>query len=237
MRVKKFFKDQLEGLLQLVYPPVCICCDGLIHHKGPLKVVCPDCLAQLKCVPDNFAQTEILDRLTSSYLTDVRIVWQFNEVVQAIIHKIKYQKGEMTAFRLGQLARAVLSYEGLREELDLVIPVPLYGGREKERGFNQSLMIARGIFAGSPLEISSRHLRRLRATRSQTEMGREERVINVKEAFAIPDNHELKEKRIVLVDDVVTTGATLNECAGVLKSAGAAAVYGLTLATPVTEGL
>ena len=230
-------ENQLEGLLQLVYPPVCISCEGLIHHRGLLKAVCPDCLARLKCVPDNFTRKEILERLDPCHLTDIRSVWQFNEVVQAVIHNIKYQKGEKLAFRLGRLAGSVLDSGAFREETDLVIPVPLYGSREKERGFNQSLMIARGIFAGSPPVISSRHLRRVKATRSQTEMGRDERVLNINEAFSISERSEVKGKRIVLVDDVVTTGATLNECAGVLKEAGAAAVYGLTLATPVTEGV
>ena len=120
-------------------------------------------------------------------------------------------------------------------EFDLIIPVPLYGGRERERGFNQSLMIAKGFSPAGDFSIEPELLLRKKSTRSQTEMGREERITNVHQAFFVPHPHKIKNKKIMLIDDVVTTGATLNECAFQLKKSGAAVVYGLTIATPLVK--
>ena len=119
------------------------------------------------------------------------------------------------------------------EEIDIIIPVPLFGIRERERGFNQSLLIARGLFNSAGPSVESRWLIRKKSTRSQTEMGRDERKKNVHQAFEVQMPDKILGKRILLVDDVVTTGATLNECAAELKKAGAKAVYGLTMATPL----
>jgi predicted amidophosphoribosyltransferase len=96
-------------------------------------------------------------------------------------------------------------------------------------------MIAKGLFLTDGFTIQSELLRRRKATRSQTEMGREERKANVRSAFFVPSPDKVKNKCIALVDDVVTTGATLNECARELKKAGAGRVVGLTIATPVIK--
>ncbi|GAB4375543.1 MAG: hypothetical protein Kow0042_21070 [Calditrichia bacterium] len=133
----------------------------------------------------------------------------------------------------GILAASCLSHFTTNEPLDLIIPVPLHPVREKERGYNQSYHIARGLFSQSGLPIHQNLLRRIRHTRSQTELNREERRNNVDQAFQVVHDPEIKGKTIALIDDVVTTGATLNECARVLKLAGARRVLGFTLSTPL----
>jgi ComF family protein len=235
MKLLEFVENQVDSLFQLVYPPVCICCEGIFEGRNDLKVVCNSCIAQLEAIPRDYIQTEILQRLDVNHLDNLFCVFKFNEIIQTVIHIIKYQKGKQLAFRLGRYSRNFSQSSFSLPEVDLIIPVPLYGGREKERGFNQSLMIAKGFFLSADLSIESQLLLRKKSTRSQTEMGREERITNVEQAFFVPYPHKTKRKRMLLIDDVVTTGATLNECAFQLKKAGAAVVYGLTIATPLVK--
>jgi ComF family protein len=115
---------------------------------------------------------------------------------------------------------------------DVVVPVPLHKGRLKERGFNQSLLIAREVATGLGAEVDYRSLRRIRPTRPQVDLKTDERRKNVRGAFGVIRPERVRRKRVVLVDDVFTTGATVRECAKVLKRAGAE-VYVLTLARVV----
>jgi ComF family protein len=112
---------------------------------------------------------------------------------------------------------------------DVVIPVPLHKQRLKERGFNQSLLLAREVARVFGLEVDYRSLKRIRPTRPQVDLKPDERKKNVKGAFDVKSPERVRGRRVLLVDDVFTTGATVSECARVLKKAGAE-VYVLTLA-------
>jgi ComF family protein len=118
-------------------------------------------------------------------------------------------------------------------DIDAVIPVPLHVGRLKHRGFNQSLLLAHRISERFRIPLLFDQLVRTRPTRPQVELSGEERTKNVSGAFAVRNPQTQNDKRIVLVDDVFTTGATMNECASVLKTAGASHVFAVTLARAV----
>jgi ComF family protein len=115
-------------------------------------------------------------------------------------------------------------------DLDLVMPVPLHAGRLKERGFNQALLLAHQMCEAHHIPLSCDNLYRTRPTRPQVELSGAERIRNVAGAFALRRPEEVANRRLVLVDDVFTTGATMNECSEVLKRAGAAQVTAFTLA-------
>jgi competence protein ComFC len=221
----------LEGFLQLVYPPLCVVCRNIIQETNELKIVCTTCLRKIQLVPSDFTRQQILERLDPCYLDHLEAVFQFDEVVQTIIHQIKYQKADRLARSFAAYACQTGNKSFLQKE-SLVIPVPLFKTREKERGFNQSRCIAEGFYQELGQQISPQLLRRSRATLTQTDLNRKERMKNVSQAFVVENSKVIKSKSIILVDDVVTTGATLNECALVLKKAGALQVSGLTLATP-----
>lgn len=114
--------------------------------------------------------------------------------------------------------------------IDCIIPVPLHISRLRQRGFNQALILAHGISKAFSLPLSYDNMKRVRPTRPQVELSGEERIKNVAGAFALNRPDEVKDRDVLLIDDVFTTGATMNECARVLKDAGASRVTVLTIA-------
>jgi len=117
--------------------------------------------------------------------------------------------------------------------LDLAIPVPLHRQRLRQRGFNQALILAHGISERFSVPLLYDNLTRLRSTRPQVELSGHERTENVKGAFGLARPSEVRDKRILLIDDVFTTGATMNSCAKVLRRAGAKDVVALAVARGV----
>jgi ComF family protein len=118
-------------------------------------------------------------------------------------------------------------------DFDLIVPIPLHGSRLYERGFNQALLLADRVGDRFSIPVCYDNLVRTRPTRPQVELSGLDRVKNVAGAFSLVTPHAIKNSRILLVDDVFTTGATMNECASVLKTSGARYVAALTLARAV----
>ena len=232
MKVIQPLYNRLNDLLQLFYPPICLGCQTIIELQSELSVLCENCLHNLKRVPDNYIREEVIRRLNPCYLDNIVTIFEFDQTVQILIHEIKYRKAKKLAYRLAAYAYEQIHIAVPWQNGDLVIPVPLFRIREKERGFNQSSAIARGFFLDSNFSLQTQIILRDRSTLSQTELKRDERMKNVHEAFTVLQPELIRNKNIVLVDDVVTTGATLNECARVLKDTGVAKVWGLTLAAP-----
>jgi ComF family protein len=114
--------------------------------------------------------------------------------------------------------------------IDILMPVPLHPQRLQEREYNQSLLLAHGLSQHLQIPLQLSCLLRVRATAPQTSLSKKERLTNLHRAFAIDDVSRVKGQRILLIDDVFTTGTTLHECAKTLRKAGSGAIYGLTLA-------
>jgi len=158
-----------------------------------------------------------------------RSVYSFAGCALDAIHRLKYNNHVILAPAFADmLSDAAASLPAP----DMVVPVPLHADRLRQRGFNQSLLICRGIAKTLKAGISYGNLVRARATPPQVNLKARERAENLKGAFALRDAAAFKGKRILLVDDVYTTGATIKECSKVMKKAGAE-VYALTLARAV----
>ncbi|NTW67273.1 MAG: ComF family protein [Nitrospirae bacterium] len=154
----------------------------------------------------------------------------FEGPLREAIHVYKYRPVRS----LGKhLAAWMAEQVRMTVHLDLTMPVPLHRKRLRQRGFNQALILAHGISERFSVPLLYDNLMRLRSTRPQVELSGPERRSNVKGAFGLVRPAEVRDKRILLIDDVFTTGATMNECAKVLKEAGAASVTVLTLARTV----
>ena len=135
------------------------------------------------------------------------------------------------------LARLMISALPPGIDVDVIVPVPLHPTRLRAREFNQSLLLADQLSRHLSRPVSATNLVRIVATDPQTTLSRQERLRNLRKAFEIRKPQDLAEKRILLVDDVYTTGATLNECAKTLRKAGAGPVFALTLARTVDTAL
>lgn len=184
-------------------------------------------------MPNDFPKTNILDRLNPSYLEQILIAYQFDEVIQSVIHNMKYQQKPDLGFKLGSVTATILSKYFNDIEEKYYLPIPLHPIREKERGYNQSEFIGRGIMKIHDGKIIKNILIRNKNTSTQTNLNREERQENVHLAFSFKNEIDISGKSLILVDDLITTGATINECARVLIKNGARSITGLAIASPV----
>ena len=150
------------------------------------------------------------------------------------ICSFKY-RGKHTLAR--PLARLMISALPSEIDVDMIIPVPLHPARLRAREFNQSLLLADQLSRHLVRPVSATHLVRIAATDPQTTLTRQARLRNLRKAFAVRRPQDLTEKRILLVDDVFTTGTTLNECAKTLRKAGSGPVFALTLARTLDTSL
>ncbi|MCS7009252.1 MAG: ComF family protein [Chthoniobacterales bacterium] len=151
-----------------------------------------------------------------------------NEVTFGLIHRLKYNGEGWLARPLGKALAKIVEREGLNEGCAGFVPVPLHPVRERERGYNQADLIAKELGKSFKLPVC-RLLRRVIATPKQTVLTRAQRKKNLKNAFVVQNDKKVSGKRWILVDDVFTTGSTLDECARMLRLAGAEDVNAITV--------
>jgi len=225
----RFFKD----LFDFVYPPICLLCDDRYEGSGP---VCPACRRRLRDSIRIQVQSGRNDfhQLSGSLFFDRALTcWDFTPELENLIHQVKYQGRKKLGLFLGKIAGSAFrdSVEAIPMN-GILVPVPLHRVRLREREFNQSEWIAKGMAESVRGSIRADILQRKRNTRTQTALSAAAREKNVAEAFLIRHPESVCGCSVVLVDDVITTGATLNACARVLKESGAESVVGLALARP-----
>jgi ComF family protein len=238
-------KAALQGLrqrlLDFIFPALCIVCDAPRRNADPW--LCSSCLQSLR---ENHLQRQACPVCAMNLrkgpcacrrgwdhpFEAVYSLCDFDPVVQALMHQVKYRSRKALALHLGALLSACVP-QNFFAGLHGVLAVPLHPKREKKRGFNQSLLFARGIAAVRPdLAVHERLLRRLKHTVSQTTLDREQRAENMKGAFGICAGSEdrIRGRRLLIVDDVITTGATTAAAARTLLDAGCAGVRVLSIA-------
>ena len=233
----------LTAALDLVYPRACAACGAALdsRHDGH---VCWDCLGELQVVAAPLcrwcgdpAAGEVGVEYTCSWCVRTepafdraRSAVRFRAGVRPVIHALKYGQAAGLAADLMPLLEACVRTHYARVEFDGVAAVPLHHRRERERSYNQSALLARRMARRLRVPCFDACVRRVRATPSQTNLNAQERKANVRDAFAVAHPEWLEGRTLLLVDDVMTTGATVHECARTLKGAGAAAVYVATVA-------
>jgi ComF family protein len=236
-------KEILTGITDLIFPPLCITCGAVLEEHAPLPF-CTTCVTGIHFIhpplcprcgtPFPIAESD--DHLCGECLTTerpyavARAVGLYEKTLLTAIHLFKY-RGKIG---IGEVLGSVMAdFAGRQWDMtvfSLIIPVPLHRKRLRERGFNQAVILARQIAKRFSLPLDFMTLRRERFTAPQVGLGREERSANVRKAFAVRKPEKIAGRRILLVDDVTTTGSTLTECASVLMKANAEAVAILTLA-------
>ncbi|MEL6820600.1 MAG: ComF family protein, partial [Calditrichota bacterium] len=158
--------------------------------------------------------------------------WAFDDVLRDAIHAVKYRQMEGLGRALAEYAALTTSLKRVGEMNGVVFPIPLHPARLRKRGYNQCSGIAAGLI-GNLGVLDETSVRRVKNTVSQTHLDRSERKKNMQNAFRLVREDVVTGKVVLLVDDVLTTGATMNSCARILKRAGAARVIGCSLASPV----
>lgn len=150
--------------------------------------------------------------------------------IQGLVHRIKYKNRPDIAVKFGVYMGEKLKTAPLYKEVDLIVPVPLHKSRYNKRGFNQSEKFAQGLAVSMQIPMDSANIIRTRYTETQTKKGKKERVKNVDGAFQLKNEETYRGKNILLVDDVITTGATLGACMDVIDCEG---IYLITLGVAI----
>jgi ComF family protein len=243
-----------NSLFAVVFPTSCSLCGQEMVHASSVDI-CPRCWGQIgpwvgaacsQCglpFPSGRAQDSAVVlcpqcREGEFEFNAARSFGLYSGELRAVILQLKFRRRERLGKRLGGFLLAPWkSLVSAPDDSPLLIPVPLHASRKRERGFNQAELLALGLrrtlakesAAGAP-RVETSCLHRTRPTPPQTGLSLHARQENVRNVFAVDKPERIQNRTVVLVDDVMTTGATLSACAGALKKAGALRVLGLTLA-------
>jgi len=239
LTIREFIAEVSDTL----FPPLCLACSELLLG-GRETIFCPDCLSQINFLsgsrcpvcgehfPDSPSENHICGHCLTHppWFFSARAATTYDGRILKAIHRFKYGR-KITIGRALAFFLAGYSFDDLDfSRFDAVMPVPLHLGRLRKRGFNQALILARGLGEKYGMTLDFRSLKRIRPTVTQTGLNRKERLENISGAFQVEYPERIHGKYLLLVDDVYTTGATVNECAKTLIRAGAKQVVVLTLA-------
>lgn len=233
--------ELVRAAVSLFYPPICEGCGASVEAA---EYLCAECQARAPRILSPFCQKcaePFPGAITGPFACgncanqtlhfDAAVAgYRARGVVRRLIHEFKYQQRIYLRHIVGDWLAAVLDDPRIDPaRFDVIIPVPLHPAKQRERGFNQAALLARSMSVRTALPVDLA-LERVRFTKTQTAFDRAERMENLHNAFRLRRSRDVQDLRVLLVDDVLTTGSTLSECARVLKGAGASYVYAATAA-------
>jgi ComF family protein len=246
LRARSVLKSAGQLALGLIYPPTCIACQGA---TGEPHRLCPACWSQIRFIEKPycrrlgtpFSLDYGMELLSPAAIADppvferARAAAVYDDLAARLVSRLKYGDRLELARPLGELMTR--AGRELLAEADVIVPVPLHRWRLWQRRFNQAMALARVVSAKSAVPCDPLLLARVRHTARQVGLTRAQRRTNLQGAFRVPDGAKAKlaGKRVLLVDDVLTTGSTGNAASRALLRGGAARVDVLTFATVVTE--
>jgi ComF family protein len=211
-----------EDLLNLFFPNTCCTCDTTLVNNEEL--LCFRCRSQL---PKTYYECPDSNELVDRFFGKLHILYGFaflsfhkSGLTQKLLHQFKYHNKPEIGVMIGRwLGEDLQRYHNLKK-VDLIVPIPLHQKKQRLRGYNQSYHFAKGISEILEIPVDTTLLKRIRHDKSQTGKTREMRWKGVENAFELTDNKSIKDKHILLVDDVVTTGATIEACGKHLYNSG-----------------
>ena len=233
----------IKDLLDLFFPPLCYVCRRRLLVEE--EILCGDCYSRIRVIAPPYCERcgkPVKDpsiKVCNNCIKEghpcsyIRGVSPYDGIAEELIKILKYNKKEAISGVMGQLIVERIKEEENYKGVQVVVPVPLHPTRKRERGFNQAELLAKEIGKRLNIPLISDVLIRIRATPSQTKLSSKKRLENVKDAFSVNEKKlfDIKDKTVLLIDDVFTTGATLNECARTLiKKGGVSEVFGSVFA-------
>lgn len=209
--MRKIFHD----FLSLFFPDLCVVCGERLNDGE--QHICLNCLLLLPKTnfhlqPDNRLEEFFAGRIPFQRIAAYAYFVKGGSI-QHIIHELKYNQNPEIGHFVGKLCGENIKESGFISSIDLIVPVPLHPKRQKERGYNQSYEICRGISEEVNISVDDNTLTRTVNNPSQTKNSRFDRWKNVEDIFSVTNKSEFEDKHILLVDDVITTGSTLESCA------------------------
>ncbi len=212
-------KQLLTSVLDVIYPPTCMICQRALYEKE--QYICLSCLNELPLTRLSYSEVNEADKIFWG-LVEVEKVMSFiyyekGSNFNHLLHNLKYKGYYQLGTTLGQLMAQGID-PCFFKTIDFIIPVPIHPKKEKLRGYNQSLWLSKGIQRVYSIPIDCDTLQKGVFTESQTRKGVYERRTNTEDVFQLNPNKRMEGKHILLVDDVLTTGATLTACCSLLKS-------------------
>ena len=227
VNLKNFLLDTLD----FFFPNFCVLCNQKIHRT--FYSICDNCTNEIEISNENDLKEFFRNNLANAGLiSNYYAKYEFirDGKFQTAVHNLKYNRKSLIGIQLGIELGKELIKQNWFNEVDLIIPVPIHRIKKLSRGYNQSDYIAKGISQITQKEIDYKSLKRIRNTPTQTHLHLQERIENVKDAFKVINKEKIKNKVILVVDDVCTTGSTVNEIARSLLNAGAKKINLSTLA-------
>ena len=231
----------IQFFIDALFPPQCVACESIIPHSHQFRSICNSCISRIE-MHTGFTCAECGKRLPTLSLTChpqsiiLLTVSHFsNPEIHALIYALKFYFLKEVATPLGKLlfTQFNLHFPGIPSSSFVCVPVPIHPSRERERGFNQSTLIARAFssYFSPPMPILDSLVTRITPTSSQATLhSHAERKKNIAGAFSINEHASLKDTIVIIVDDVVTSGATMHAVASTLREKGARAIIGLAIA-------
>ncbi|MBF0570507.1 MAG: ComF family protein [Candidatus Omnitrophica bacterium] len=220
----------LQGAFELIFPDNCLLCRQFLNSRHQ-RQLCPNCLGSLTLNPTPFSRQPALSTFAFDQAWSVCL---YNETAQKLLHAFKYNsKTSLCKTFVPLMIDFIDRYRIPLDKFDLISPIPLHPVRLRERGYNQSSLLSLDLSRHYGISHSENLLIRQKNTTTQTELGAKQRWTNMEGAFKIKNSTDVKDKTIVLIDDLFTTGATLHSAAEALKTAGAARVGVLTLSATI----
>lgn len=222
-----------KSLLDILYPKICVTCDAQLRVNE--NQICTTCLLDL---PYTDTHKVGIMALENKFIGRVEIEKIFTFVrfskksgVQRLLHVLKYKENKKIGFDVGVYYGELIKKEILLLEIDYLLPVPIHPKKLKKRGYNQAEVFSLGLSESIKIRTKTNFLEKIKETGSQTKESRNERFENIKGSFKINDGESLRGKNIAIIDDVLTTGATLEEITHILKKEGVSKLIIITIAT------
>jgi ComF family protein len=232
MMFMKTLQGCSDALLHLLYPRYCAGCGRPLLKAE--QVICLTCIRRLPQTHFHLLKINPVEKIFRGRFDFVKSVACFyfskSSLLQQIIHQMKYRGRKDIGLYMGAWMGRILKEDPDLAAIDTLIPVPLYPAREKKRGYNQAALLAEGMASELSVSISKDAIRRIRPSSTQTRKSRIARWENVAGIFRPGVQQPLHDQHVLLVDDVVTTGATIEACAAALQSVPGIKISVATLA-------
>lgn len=209
-----YFYDLWDDFISLLFPRLCYACGN--HLMRNENLICTECYIVIPRTNYHLEENNPVAQLFwgRCVIEKAAAFSYFNKGsrIRNLIHNLKYKGIKELGFELGKIYGLSLTSSGFTKDIDLIIPVPLHPSKERNRGFNQSEIISLGIAGASTLPVDINTLKRVTISATQTKRSRFERWTNVEGIFRVTDPLAIRGKHVLLVDDVITTGSTIESC-------------------------